>query len=118
MATEAVRLSPSNEISRCITHYFAGPVMALNIHFISEPIPQGHVLLHLQNLRSGASSLLTLARAGGGGSKRHPHEFFWNGIRTAGRIALKFCTAYGAFFAQLLAKKIDRVRSGHGAMTS
>lgn len=61
MATEAVRLSPSNEISRCITHYFAGPVMALNIHLISEPIPEGHVLLHLQDFSSGASSLLRLS---------------------------------------------------------
>ena len=31
---------------------------------------------------------------------------------------LKFCIAYGASFAQLLVKKIDRVMSGHGAMTS
>ena len=31
---------------------------------------------------------------------------------------LKFGTAYGASFAQLLVKNIDRVMSGHGAMTS
>ena len=31
---------------------------------------------------------------------------------------LKFCIAYGTFVAQLLGKKIDRVMSGHGAMTS
>ena len=32
---------------------------------------------------------------------------------------LKFCMPYGAFFPQLLVKKqIDRVMSGHGAMTS
>ena len=31
---------------------------------------------------------------------------------------LKFCIAYGASFAQLLVKKVDRVMSGHGAMTS
>ena len=47
---------------------------------------------------------LTLARTGGGGLMQPPHEFFWNGRRTAGRIALKFCTAYEASFAQLLAK--------------
>ena len=33
-------------------------------------------------------------------------------------IALKFCIDYEAFLAQLLVKKFDRVRSGHGAMTS
>ena len=42
-----------------------------------------------------------------------PHEFFWNGFRTAGRIALKFCIAYGASFAQLLAKKL----TGSGQVT-
>ena len=31
---------------------------------------------------------------------------------------LKFRTAYGASLAQLLAKQIDRDRSGHGAVTS
>ena len=35
-----------------------------------------------------------------------PHEFFWNGHRTAWRISLKFFLAYGASFSQLLAKKI------------
>ena len=58
-----------------------------------------------------SKSLLTLAHIGGGGGLMHPHEFFWNGRRTAGRIALKFCTAYKTSFAQLLAKKIDQVRS-------
>ena len=34
-----------------------------------------------------------------------PHEFFfWTGCWTAGRITLKFRTAYGASFVQLLAK--------------
>ena len=46
----------------------------------------------------------TLARAGG--LDATPHEFFWNDFRTAGRIALKICIAHGAFFAQLLEKKI------------
>ena len=32
--------------------------------------------------------------------------FFWNGFRTAGLIALKLCIAYGASFAQLMAKKM------------
>ena len=31
---------------------------------------------------------------------------------------LKVFIAYGASFAQLLVKQIDRVMSGHGAMTS
>ena len=56
-------------------------------------------------------------RRGGGVMRPHPHEFFWNGFRTAGRPALNFCTAYEVSFAQLLAKN-DRVRSGHGAMTA
>ena len=48
-----------------------------------------------------------------------PMSSFWNGRRTSGRNTLKFCIAYGAAFVQLLAKKkkIDRIRSGHGAMT-
>ena len=33
-------------------------------------------------------------------------------------IVLKFYTACGASFAQLLMKKIDWIMSGHGAMTS
>ena len=49
--------------------------------------------------------MLTLARTGGGGDAT-PHEFFWNGRRAAGRIALKFCIAYGTSFAQLLANKL------------
>ena len=48
----------------------------------------------------------------------NPHEFFWAGRHTIWRIALKFSIAYGASFAQLLAKKIGRVRSGHEVMTS
>ena len=55
---------------------------------------------------------LTLARAGGGVDET-PHEFFWNGFRAAGRIALKFCTTYKASFAQLLGKKL----TGSGQVT-
>ena len=58
---------------------------------------------------------LTLARAWGVDAT--PHEFFWNGFRTAERITLTFCIADGASFAQLLAKN-DQVMLGHGAMTS
>ena len=47
----------------------------------------------------------------GGGVDAPPHEFFWNGFRTAGRIVLKFRIAYGSSVAQLLAKTNDRVRS-------
>ena len=48
-----------------------------------------------------------------------PPKVFRDATRTMRRIVLKFCTAYGASFAQLLVKKkIDRVMSGHGAMTS
>ena len=43
--------------------------------------------------------------------------FFWNDRQNTGRIALKSCIAYGAFFEQLFAKN-DRVRSAHRAMTS
>ena len=46
------------------------------------------------------------------------YEFFLKGLRTAWRIALKNCIADLAFFAQLFAKKIVRIRSGHGAITS
>ena len=53
----------------------------------------------------GAGSL-TLARTGGGGDATSPHEFMWNGRRTVGRIALKFCIHYGASLAQPLGKKI------------
>ena len=49
-------------------------------------------------------SYLTLARARGGGDA-NPHELFWNGRRTAERIAMKFCVAYRASFEQLLTKK-------------
>ena len=45
-------------------------------------------------------SCLTLAHADGGGSMQPPWVFFWYSLRTAGRIALKFCIAYGASFAQ------------------
>ena len=41
----------------------------------------------------------------GVGGDATPHDFFSNGRRTAVLITLKFCTAYGASFAQLLAKK-------------
>ena len=50
-----------------------------------------------------------------------PLSFFFFGRyarRTMSRVVLKFCIAYGASFAQLLVKKIDRVMSGHEAMTS
>ena len=42
-----------------------------------------------------------------------PMRFLWNGRRTAGRIALKFCTAYGVSFAQLLEKNL----TGSGQVT-
>ena len=48
-----------------------------------------------------------------------PREVFCDATQTMRRIVLKFGIAYGASFAQLLEKKeIDRVMSGHGAMTS
>ena len=50
---------------------------------------------------------------GGGEGLMQAHEFFWNGRRTAGRIALIFCTAYGVSFAQLLAKEL----TGSGQVT-
>ena len=56
-------------------------------------------LVYLQQPRT-----LTLARIRGVDATPPPHEFFWNGRQTAWRIALKFCTAYGASFAQLLTK--------------
>ena len=71
----------------------------------------------IRTCTSFESSSTTLARAGRGGSMRPPNEFFWNGFRTSGRIALKFCLAYWSSLAQPLAKH-DLVRSGHGAMTS
>ena len=48
-----------------------------------------------------------------GGVDATPHEFFWAGRHTVWRIVLKFSIAYGASFAQLLAKKIwsGQVRS-------
>ena len=49
---------------------------------------------------------------------RPPLRFVCETPRTMRRIVLKFCIAYGASFAQLLVKKFDRVKSGHGAMTS
>ena len=52
-----------------------------------------------------------------GGGDATPHEFFWNSFRTAWWIVLKFCIVYGASFAQL-SFFFDRVRLGHGAMTS
>ena len=54
-------------------------------------------------------------RGGGGAS---PHEFFLNGRRTAGRIALKFCVPFRHPLRNFWQKKMDRVRSGHGAMRS
>ena len=49
--------------------------------------------------KSFMADVLTLARTGGGGADATSHEFFRNGRRTARRIALKFCIAYGASFA-------------------
>ena len=55
---------------------------------------------------------LTLASGGGGLMQPHMIFFFRNGHRTAVRIALKFCIAYVASLAQLLAKKLTgQVRS-------
>ena len=56
-------------------------------------------------------------RPGRGGGSMRRLSFFCDARRTIRRIVLKFCTAYGESFAQLLVKKIDRVMSGHGAMT-
>ena len=47
-----------------------------------------------------------------------PLSFFADARRTMSRVVLIFFIAYGASFAQLLVKKIDRVMSGHGATTS
>ena len=55
---------------------------------------------------------------GGVVSTPPPLRFFCDAPRTMRRIVLKFCTAYGASFAQLLVKNFDRVMSGHGAMRS
>ena len=49
---------------------------------------------------------------------RPPDVFFCDARQTMSRIVLKFHIAYGAFFAQLLVKKFDRVMLGHEAMTS
>ena len=47
-----------------------------------------------------------------GGCNPPPHELFWNGCQTTGQITMKFCTAYGVSFAQLLGKKLlGQVRS-------
>ena len=48
---------------------------------------------------------LTLTGTGGwGGGDASPHEFFWNGHRSARRIRLKFCISNGASsFTKLLA---------------
>ena len=40
------------KVSLCIIYFFAGVVVALNIHLISEPISQAQVLLCLRNYRS------------------------------------------------------------------
>ena len=58
-------------------------------------------------------------RPGRGVDATHPLRFFCDAPWSMRRIALIFCIAYGASFAQLLIKKnFDRVMSGHGAMTS
>ena len=62
-------------------------------------------------------TFLTVALAGRG-VMQPPMLLFWNGFLPARRIALEFCMAYGASFAHHLATKIDRVRFGHGAITS
>ena len=45
-------------------------------------------------------------------------EVFADARRTMSRVVLKLSIAYGVSFAQLFLKKIDRVMSGHGDMTS
>ena len=57
-------------------------------------------------------------RTARGGRTDPPLRFFRDSFGTARRIGVRFCTGYGASFAHILVKKIDRVRSGHGAMTS
>ena len=42
---------------------------------------------------------------GGGGLMQPPMSFFCAGRYTVWSIVLKFCIAYGAYFAQLLVKK-------------
>ena len=62
--------------------------------------------------------MITLARTGGGLVQPPPLRFFADSEKTAARSAAGFLGPYGANLAQLLVKKIDQVRSGHGAMTS
>ena len=61
------------------------------------------------------NTALTLARTGGGCT---PLRFFADSEKTAARSATGFWVPYQKNLAQLLLKKIDQVRSGHGAMTS
>ena len=63
--------------------------------------------------------LLTLARTGGGLVQPPPLRFFADSEKTAARSAAGFwCTLWGKPCATFSKKKIDQVRSGHGAMTS
>ena len=63
---------------------------------------------------------LTLARTGGGvGATPPPLRFFADSKKTAARSAAGFwATLWGKPCAIFGKKKFDRVRSGHGAMTS
>ena len=66
-----------------------------------------------------AAAALTLARTGGGvGATPPPLRFFADSEKTAAHAPPGCGVPYGANLAQLLVKKIDQVRSGHGAMTS
>ena len=68
-------------------------------------------MLNLQNIYNAG---LTLARTGGWvGATRL--RFFADSEKTAALRAAGFGLPYGANIVQFLAKKIDRVRSGHGA---
>ena len=66
---------------------------------------------------SFVSVWLTLARTGGVGATPPPLRFFADCEKTAGRSAAGFWATLPNL-AQFWQKKIDRVRSGHGAMTS
>ena len=67
-----------------------------------EKALHGNVPVEHQFLRTIQD--LTLAHVGGG-LVQPPLRFFCDAPRTMRRIVLKFCTAYGASFAQLLIKK-------------
>ena len=65
-----------------------------------------NMFLHTHDFWSGNSWFNPRRHRGGGGPDASPHEFLWNGRRTVGWIALKFCIDYGASFVQLWAKTI------------